>query len=398
MAWLERLEQEHAQHPACALEQDGSERAGAPAGPAPRRRAYPLLVHAGAPHRGPGPTGGPPGPLWRAAGSAAQPAVRARALDSAGRLAYRQGDHASSRALLEEGVELSRRLEDSGALAWSLGALSRVYCSAWATPPTRTMCVECVVLARRAGDPTPWPGLWRSLGAAVGRTDPALARTLLAESLAHCRRSGDAWFTAVTPNALAKVGSTPATTAAALPLYRHSLDPCAGPQATVSAPRAGCTTWVTRPPGRRPAPGSVLLGRAWRCLRRRRRRHGLAWALWGLAEATAALGRTRKRGAPAGDRLAPPPRRHHLLSPSRTGRPRAYPGRPARRLGETAFIAAWAAGQAQALEPACDGAWQVAASLPGRAGAAQATPHSPRARGGGAGGRGALNREIAPVW
>ncbi len=352
VAWLERLEQEHANLRAAAgwLEAQALEQALRLAvaltpfwymrGHLTEGRAHlaALLARSGA-----------------AAGTPAAAAVCARALDAAGRLAYRQGDHAASRALLEESVELSRRLEDGGALAWSLGALSRV-AQRLGDPAARTMCVECVVLARRAGDPHALARALAFLGAAVGRTDPALARTLLAESLAYCRRSGDAWFTAVALNALAGVELYAGDPATARPLYTEALDLR---RATGDRLGAACQLHNL-------GHAALLAGdphRAASCFREGLAlsravgdRHGLAWALWGLAEATAALGRPQAAARLLGTAWPHlPAGTTSFHPPEPEDRERTLAGLRA-ALGETVFATAWAAGQAQALEQACDGA------------------------------------------
>ncbi len=378
VAWMERLEQEHdnlrtaagwygGQAPGTALRlavaltpfwyMRGHLTEG-------RARLAALLAQQGAPEGAPG-------------GAAA----RAGALDAAGRLAYRQGDHVATRAHLEESVELSRRLGDGGALAWSLGALARV-AQRLGDPAARTMCVESVVLARRAGDPHALARALAFLGAAVGRTDPALARTLLAESLAHCRRSGDAWFAAVALNALAGVERYAGDPAAARPLYAEALalrratgDPLG---TACQLHNLGHAALLAGDP--RLAASSFREGSA--LARAAGDRHGLAWALWGLGVATAALGRPRAAARLLG--AASP----HLPAgttsfhpPDPEDRERTLDGLRA-TLGEPAFTAAWAAARALALERACDEA--LAEAPPPRpapvAGGEPGDPLTPRER------------------
>ena len=248
-------------------------------------------------------------------------------------------------------------------------------------------------LARFAGDPHALARALAFLGAAVGRTDPALARTLLAESLAYCRRSGDAglprWPSTPWPGS----SSTPAT-----PPRRALCTPkpwtCAGPQATVSAQRASCTTWGTPPSwpatrtGRCPLPGGP--GAAPRRGRPARPGLGPVGACGGDGRPGPAAGSVARLLGTAWPHLPAGTTSFHPPEPE--DRERTLAGLRA-ALGETVFATAWAAGQAQALEQACDGALAetpppVPAPAAGDGPGGPLTP--PRARGGGAGGRGAL--------
>ena len=239
-----------------------------------RARLAALLAQQGAPDGAPGGPRRAPAPSTRGAWRTAR------------------GTTPATRALLEESVELSRRLGDGGALAWSLGALARV--------------------AQRLGDPSgphhvrgerrPGPPGRRPPRPGPGPGVPGRRRR------AHRSRTG--------PH---PAGGEPGP----LPALGGRLVYRGGPErpgrggALRRRPRRGAPA-VHRGPGlapghRRPLGaacqlhnlghaallagdphlGGVLLPGGLALARAVGDRHGLAWALWGLAVATAALGRPR---------------------------------------------------------------------------------------------------------
>ena len=121
-----------------------------------------------------------------------EPALRARALGGAGRLAFRQGDHDAAQALLAESLMLARRVGDEQLAAHALFNLGNV---AWQRGDLATadaLCEESLALARRAGDRgTIAHVLGRLGGIAWDHGTYARSRTLLEESLALRRQLGD---------------------------------------------------------------------------------------------------------------------------------------------------------------------------------------------------------------
>lgn len=122
------------------------------------------------------------------------PAVRARALQTAGILAHYQGDDREAVPLLEEGVPLWREVGDRWATAFSLYLLGIAaedrgdYDRAW------PFFEEAVALFAAESQPV-WEANNRChLGiVALGRGDLAGAQALVEQARDQCRREGDAW-------------------------------------------------------------------------------------------------------------------------------------------------------------------------------------------------------------
>jgi len=132
-------------------------------------------------------------------GDLARTAARAKALSSAGHLAYMQGDHSVARSQLEKSVALWRDVGDDEGLAHALRFLSGAVQPEGDHALVRSLAEESVGLFR---DGTDTFGLAMSLGrlgsAALAQGDYAAARAALEEGVALCRETGDDWVLALT--------------------------------------------------------------------------------------------------------------------------------------------------------------------------------------------------------
>jgi predicted ATPase/class 3 adenylate cyclase len=139
-------------------------------------------------------------------GMSAPASVRAKALNGAGVMAWRQGDHAAAQALLEESLTLFRELGDqrgianvlnySGNIAWAQGDLERA----------KALHEESLAIRRALGDQG---GIASSLGnlgnIAWAQGDYERAKVLYEECLALFRELGNQWGVANVLNNLGVV-------------------------------------------------------------------------------------------------------------------------------------------------------------------------------------------------
>jgi tetratricopeptide (TPR) repeat protein len=148
---------------------------------------------------------------------------RAKALSSAGHLAWLQGDQDSARLWLEEGIVISRDLGNRQGLAYALIHMGYVLVGRADTQGLQ-LEQEGLALTRELGD-TWWSALalHGSAVLALTRGDSASARTRLEESLGLWQQLGDAWFTAQALNALGDVARSEADYDRAAALYSCSL-------------------------------------------------------------------------------------------------------------------------------------------------------------------------------
>ncbi len=167
------------------------------------------------------------GRAWLSGLLAAEPAgqskaARAKALNGAGLLAWRQGELLAARALLEESQAIRRELGDRMGMARSLNNLGLV---AWGhRDSARALFEECLAIWRELGDRR---GIATSLanlgGLAVGQGDYAVARTLLEESLALLRELGNRHIMGITLSNLGIVAHGQGDYAAARTIHEESL-------------------------------------------------------------------------------------------------------------------------------------------------------------------------------
>jgi len=135
------------------------------------------------------------GRLWldRAlAGSAAETAVRARALAAAGLLAQRMGDYSRGEELAGAAVALSRQLHDQTALAYALNNLGIVLMSTGDNSHAQALAEESLAICRALDYPL---GVSRALmiigQVALHEDRLAAAQDALASSLAFWQQQGD---------------------------------------------------------------------------------------------------------------------------------------------------------------------------------------------------------------
>ena len=276
---------------------------------------------------------------------------RAAALFAAGMLAYLQGDHAAAHAALEQSLALCRELDDPAGGARALSFLAAVALRR-SEPGARALAEEAVACARAAGAPHPLAMALFYLGTAAGRSAPDAARTHLAESLARFRAVGDGFWCSAALSAQAGRLRAAGDDAAARVTYeealaiRRRLGERRGEAALLynlavldqrAGDRPGARTKLTAALGRFQAVGD---------------RHGAAWCLAGLAALAEAAGHpeqaARLLGAAEPHLMAEALPLHPPDAADRAG----TLSRVRRRLGEPAFAAAWAAGQAMSLEQA----------------------------------------------
>ncbi len=163
------------------------------------------------------------GLLGRGGGS---PAVRARALNGAGNLAWNQGDYARATAWYEESIALWRRVGDAGGIARALNNLGMVLHEQGDPGGAGARYEESLALHRQQRDLDRWSiaATLNNLGRAVHEQgDRARARALFAESLALKREMDDSVGIATTLGNLADVASADGDYVRAAALYRDSV-------------------------------------------------------------------------------------------------------------------------------------------------------------------------------
>jgi predicted ATPase/Tfp pilus assembly protein PilF len=117
---------------------------------------------------------------------------RGRALEGAGGLAYRQGDYAAARALLEEALAVHRQRGDRDAEAVPLSLLGNVAQSQGDYPAARELLGQALPLHRAAGNRAREAAALSSMGnAAAKQGDLAEAQTLFEEALTISREVGN---------------------------------------------------------------------------------------------------------------------------------------------------------------------------------------------------------------
>ena len=153
-----------------------------------------------------------------------QTEVRAKAVNTAGILAYYQSDYPGARVLHEESLAIRRQLDHRRGIATSLNNLGNVlyevgdYASAWAVHQ------ESLAIKRELGDRRGMAASLNNLGnVALDRCDFASARALYEQCLAIMRELGDRGDMATTMNNLGNVLFEEGDYAAARTLGEESL-------------------------------------------------------------------------------------------------------------------------------------------------------------------------------
>jgi len=158
------------------------------------------------------------------AGGGGPGAERARALNSAGSLARRQGDYARAVSLLEEALALGRALGDTPGSAGALGNLGLVAHARGEYARAAALHEEALALWRALGDAR---GVSVSLGnlgrVALQQGDEARALALLEETLQLKRRLGDTRGLAGTLTSMGRIAARRGEYARAAALLEESL-------------------------------------------------------------------------------------------------------------------------------------------------------------------------------
>jgi predicted ATPase/DNA-binding CsgD family transcriptional regulator len=289
-------------------------------------------------------------------------ATRARALLVTGRLAYYQGDHAAARTLTEKSVALLRQLGDQSGLSESLYFLVRAAVRQ-GDPAARAIAEESLALCRTLGEPRKLARALSILGTAMYRAEPVAARPLFEESLALHRALEDRMGTSMALNGLAAIARLEGENALARRHYEQSLSI----HQQVGHKR-GMAIALQNLGYVAQAAGDLRQAQAhlWQCLALFQEvgdRHGTGWCLAGLADLAAVTGeyaRSARLFGAAAPHLNPSP--FPLHPPDHDYYDQLVAGvRVA--LGEAAFTAAWAEGQAMTLEQAASSALADMAAL-----------------------------------
>jgi predicted ATPase/DNA-binding CsgD family transcriptional regulator len=156
--------------------------------------------------------------------AAAVGAARARALFTAGMLAFYQRDYAAGSALHEAGLTLQRRLGDPSGIASALFGLGQVSFDGGDLARARALHEEALAIRRKLGDLSQIAFSVGNMGLVVyEQGDTLLARELIEESIAIRRQLGDGRATAGMLFTLARVSLDTGDIAQARALYRESV-------------------------------------------------------------------------------------------------------------------------------------------------------------------------------
>lgn len=153
-----------------------------------------------------------------------QLSVRAKALNAAGLLAYRQGDYTAARRLQEESLDIRRRLGDLKTVASTLNNLGLVAYMEQDYAASRALYEESLDIRRKLGDKLGITNSLNNLGIlADEQGDYAWARALYEESLDIRRELGDKFGVAASLNNLGTIAYHHADYPAARRLHEESL-------------------------------------------------------------------------------------------------------------------------------------------------------------------------------
>ncbi|MBS1253930.1 MAG: putative HTH-type transcriptional regulator [Anaerolineales bacterium] len=157
--------------------------------------------------------------------SSAPAPVRAKALRSAGRLAFFQCDYATARALLEASLEIQRRLEDEPAIAMLLNNLGMVAYVQGDYATAHSLYDESLAIERQLDEEWGIGATLRNLGmVAQSQGDHVTAHARCAESLDIFRKLSDRWRIADSLSFLGAVARYQGDYTRARELYEESLD------------------------------------------------------------------------------------------------------------------------------------------------------------------------------
>ncbi len=164
------------------------------------------------------------GRLLATAGEAAPPAVRARALRAAGKLAYYQCDFGEARSSFEQSLMLDRELDNKPAVADTLARLGFMFSVQQDYAAAEGVYRESLALSRALGDTSGVARLLSELGYTTFRKgDSTQARPLLEESLTLCRDPDDRYVEARARHFLGHLARFEGDLAWARSLYTRAL-------------------------------------------------------------------------------------------------------------------------------------------------------------------------------
>ncbi len=156
--------------------------------------------------------------------SRVSPAVRAKVLTAAGRLAVVQGDHPAARSFLEESLAISRQRDDPAGIAWAIYGLAFLARVQGNYESARARYEECLALFEQLGDRSGTAEALHGLGVgAYFQGDLVEARALYARSLAVYREIAHPQGIAMSLNELGEVALRQGDYAAARRLEAESL-------------------------------------------------------------------------------------------------------------------------------------------------------------------------------
>ncbi|NLF15337.1 MAG: tetratricopeptide repeat protein [Anaerolineaceae bacterium] len=162
--------------------------------------------------------------LLATAGRAAPPAMRARALRAAGKLAYYQCDFCEARSSFEQSLMLDRELDNKPGVADTLARLGFMFSVQQDYAAAEGVYRESLALSQALGDRSAVARLLSELGYTFFRQgDHAQARSLLEESLAMCRDPDDRYVEARARHFLGHLARFEGDLAWARSLYARSL-------------------------------------------------------------------------------------------------------------------------------------------------------------------------------
>ena len=271
-------------------------------------------------------------------------------LDNLGNVAYEQGDYARARSLYEESLALQRELENQQGIASSLGNLGNVAHEEGDYPAARALHEQCVAIQRDFADLRGIANSLNNLGnAAHEEGDYPAARALHEESLGLQRQLGNQRGIANSLLALGHVALEEGNYAGGRGLYEQGLTVRRhlGDQKGIAVALIALGS-VTHTEGDGEG-AQTLYAQSLAHSHQIGDRHSAAYSLEGLASAAASQGETT-RGTQlwgAADALrvqigAPLPASDRRKHEQAVAEARAA-------LGDRAFAAAWAAGQAMRL-------------------------------------------------
>ncbi len=158
-------------------------------------------------------------------GASLRTAIRAKALNGAGNLAYNQGDYAAAHLFHEESLTIARESGDRQAVARSLNNLGLVARERADYPEAQAMFAQALAINRATGNRA-WEAInLNNLGlVAYYRGNYPAARGFQEESLAIQQELHDKWGIAMSLNALGDVARDQRNYDEARSLYEESLE------------------------------------------------------------------------------------------------------------------------------------------------------------------------------